>query len=117
MGAWDMKIFAEDVNVEFLDELSGLDNEDIVEAIEDACKLVLGGTNVSADDERNGLCAATIAAIWAGAPYSAGDVVDEYPFIRELSGYGGEELNAAAAEVLEQSDVEDDLDVYLEALN
>lgn len=117
MGAWDMKIFAEDVNVDFLDELSALDDEDIVEAIEDACKLVLSQTNVSNDDELNGLCAATIAAIWAGAPYSAGDVVTEYPFIRDLSGYGGDELYAVASEVLERAEVDDDLDVYLEALN
>ncbi|MDO5077245.1 DUF4259 domain-containing protein [Corynebacterium sp.] len=117
MGTWDMKIFAEDINVEFLDELSGLDNEDIVEAIEDACKLVVGSSQVSEDEMQNGFCAATIAAIWAGAPYSAGDVVDEYPFIRELAGSGSEELNVSAAEVLERVEADEDLDVYLEALN
>ena len=117
MGTWDMKIFAKDTNVDFLNELSGLEDEDIIEAIEDACKLVLSETKVSVDEQQNGFCAATIAAIWAGAPYSAGDVVDEYPFIRELAGSGSEELNAAASEVLEKIEVDEDLDVYLEALN
>ena len=41
MGAWDDAIFSEEVNVDFLDELANLDEEDIVEAVEDACTVAV----------------------------------------------------------------------------
>lgn len=116
MGAWDIAIFAEEVNVDFLDELSALEDEEIVEAVKDACLLAAQPTGVSEDEELNGLAAATIAAIWAGAPFSAGDVADAYPFLRELIGQGTGKLHEIATELLENADTEEDLEVYLEAL-
>ena len=89
MGAWDDAIFSEEVNVDFLDELANLDEA---------------------------LCAATIAAIWAGAPFSAGEVADTYTFIREMRGSGSDQLREVALDVLENADVDEDLDVYIEAL-
>ena len=41
MSTWDVAIFNEDDNVDFLDELTDLDDDDIVEAVRDACLLVL----------------------------------------------------------------------------
>ena len=117
MSSWDESIFTEDVNVEFLDELSTLDGEEIIEAVDDACTLALRQPEVSDVELHNGLAAATIAAIWAGAPYSAGAVVEDYPFIREFSGAGSEELRETAAELLETSVEDADIDVFLEALN
>lgn len=117
MSAWDMRILAEDVNVDFLDELADLDDGDIVEAVHDACVLAASDGRVTDDERLNGQAAATIAAIWAGAPYSNGDVVENYPFIRNLIGSGDEALNEAATTVLEHADTDDDLDVYLEALS
>lgn len=116
MGAWDDAILIEEVNVDFLDELAELDNEEILEALEDACLLVVNQANPTEDEHLNAQVAATIAAILAGAPYSAGQVVENYPFIRELIGEGSDSLNATAARVLEEADVDFDLEAYLEAL-
>ncbi|QGU03917.1 DUF4259 domain-containing protein [Corynebacterium comes] len=117
MTTWDVSIFGEDDNIDFLDELNDLDHDDIIEAVRDACLLVLKQPKVSETERLNGLAAATIAAIWAGAPFSAGDVADSYPFIRELIGSGDEVLNEAATEVLESVQEDDDVDAFTEALS
>lgn len=117
MGAWDDSILTEEVNVDFLDEIAELDNDEILEALEDACLLVINQEKATEDEHLNGQVAATIAAIINGAPYSAGQVMESYPFIRELMGEGSETLKAAAARVLEEADVEYDLEAYLEALS
>ena len=44
MSTWDIEIFSREANTDFLDELATLDDEDIVEAVEDSCKLVLSST-------------------------------------------------------------------------
>lgn len=116
MSTWDDIIFNDEVNSEFLEELADLDDADILEALEDACLLIINQDNPTSEEELNGRAAATIAAILAGAPYSAGQIVEEYPFIRNLAGEGSESLNAAALKVLEAVDSEYDLDPYLEAL-
>ncbi|HZK32067.1 MAG TPA: hypothetical protein VFC72_04055 [Corynebacterium sp.] len=117
MSAWDLEIFAEEVNEEFLDELAELDNEEVVVAIHDACLLALRqAENISEDERRNGLAAATVAAIWAGAPFSAGEVAENYPFIRELIGSGTDSLNEAAGELLETEETDADIDQFIEAL-
>lgn len=116
MGAWDVAIFEEEVNVDFLEELSELDDDAIVQAVEDAVLLANKQDNVAEDERRNGLAAATIAAIWAGAPFSAGEVADTHPFLRRLIGAGSEKLTEAASELLESAETEEDLDAYLEAL-
>lgn len=108
---------SEDVNVDFLDELANLDDEDIVEAVSDACALATSGDAISADEERNAQAAATIAAIWAGAPFSAGEVVSSYPFIRGLAGSGDEALNEHALEILEAVEEDYDLEAFIEALS
>lgn len=117
MGAWDIAIFADENNADFLDEIAGLDGEDIVEAIEDAVALVASEKAVNEEETANGLLAATIAAIWAGAPFSAGEIAENYPFVREFAGSGDELLRERAALVLEEADTDEDLEVYLEALN
>lgn len=117
MGAWDITIFSDEANVDFLEEIEGLEPEDIVEAIEDAVALVASQKAVNEEETSNGLLAATIAAIWAGAPFSAGEIAENYPFVRELAGSGSELLREQAAAILEEVDTEEDLEVYLEALN
>lgn len=116
MSTWDAEIFTEDVNEEFLDELNDLDAGETVEAIRDACLFALRQENVSVDERLNGLAAATVAAIWAGAPFSTGEVADAHPFIRQLIGQGPEDLNEAAAELLETVETDADLEPFLEAL-
>ena len=120
MGAWDDIIFRQEFTVDFLDEIDSLDPDDQVEAILDACTLAKGQASADFNEDEDyvrGLCAATIAAIWAGAPYSAGDVVEEYPFIRQLIGHGDEALNEAALELLENVDMDVDIEAYIEALS
>lgn len=117
MSSWDEEILSDEENIEFLDELLHLDDEDIVEAIEDACALGVGAGKISAQEERNALAAATIAAIWAGAPFSAGEIVASYPFIRQLAGSGTENLNEAALELLEGVEEDYDLEPFIEAVS
>ncbi|KQB84139.1 DUF4259 domain-containing protein [Corynebacterium oculi] len=117
MGAWDIAIFAREENEDFLEELGSLEDREVVEAIRDACVLAQKQGTVSEEERLNGLAAATVAAIWAGAPFSAGDVADAHPFLRDLIGSGDEELREAAADLLENAEVEEDLEVYVEALS
>ena len=117
MSSWDEEILSDEENIEFLDELSNLDDEDIVEAIEDVCALGVGAGKISAQEKRNALAAATIAAVWAGAPFSAGEIVASYPFIRQLAGSGTESLNEAALELLEGVEEDYDLEPFIEAVS
>lgn len=117
MSAWDLAIFAEDTNEEFLDELLDLDDDVIVESVRDACLLAVNQPEVSEVERANGLAAATIAAIWAGAPFAAGDTAETYPYIRELTGSGDAVLSEAALELLEGEDTEHDIDQFIEALS
>ncbi|WP_018296137.1 DUF4259 domain-containing protein [Corynebacterium lubricantis] len=117
MSTWDSEIFAEETNVDFLDELVDLDDDDIVESITDACLLVANQEKSTDDELLNGQAAATIAAIWAGAPFAAGDVAQQYPFIRGLMGEVDEKLAEAAVSVLEHADTEFDIDQFIEALS
>ncbi|WP_165165460.1 DUF4259 domain-containing protein [Corynebacterium qintianiae] len=117
MSAWDKDILSDDVNIEFLDELADLDPDDIVEAVRDAVLLAANPESAKADEISNGRAAATIAAIWAGAPFSAGDVADAYPFIRSIDADIDETLAEAAISVLENVDTEEDIDQYIEALS
>ncbi|MCQ9352125.1 DUF4259 domain-containing protein [Corynebacterium sp. 153RC1] len=116
MSGWDTEIFTEEANTDFLEELLSLEAEDIVESVRDACLLAQDPT-AGETDKLNALAAATIAAIWSGAPYTSGEIVDEYPFIRELSGQADETLRELASGVLEQAETEEDLDPFLEALS
>ena len=74
VSTWDMAIFNEDANVDFLDDLADLDFDEAVEAVRDACLLAGDKGNATEEEILNGQAAATIAAIWAGAPFSAGEV-------------------------------------------
>ncbi|MCZ9309233.1 DUF4259 domain-containing protein [Corynebacterium uberis] len=123
MASWDAVVFDTEAATDFLDELSDRDADEVRDSIVDACTIA-ASESASADDVAVGQAAATIAAIWAGAPFSAGEVADAYPFIRELIGTTSEELTDAAATVLEAAAEEDagdtapdDLDVFLEALS
>ncbi|MFH0412130.1 DUF4259 domain-containing protein [Corynebacterium sp. L4756] len=116
MSTWDEHIFTEDVNVEFLEDLNNLEEDDIIEAVRDAVVLATDDSSASEDEELNALAAATIAAIWAGAPFTAGEVVSNYPYIRDLVGYSSEALNEKATELLEGVEEEYDLEAFLEAL-
>lgn len=116
MSAWDVAIFAEDDNVEFLDELVELESSEVVEAARDACLLALNQDTVSEEERLNGLAAATLAAIWAGAPFSSGEVADAYPFIRELIGTTDEGLQVAATQMLETVEEDEDVEAFIEAL-
>ncbi|MEJ4099675.1 DUF4259 domain-containing protein [Corynebacterium mastitidis] len=117
MGAWDIAIFAEEANEDFLDELNDLDGHEVVAAIRDACALASANADATEEERLNGLAAATVAAIWAGAPFSAAEAADAHPFLRDLIGSGDEELREAASALLEEADTQEDLEVYLEALS
>ncbi|MCT1426931.1 DUF4259 domain-containing protein [Corynebacterium tuberculostearicum] len=117
MSTWDEDIFTTDHNVDFLEEMANLDEEGVIRAVEDACEVAHSKPKLSGEEEQNAQAAATIAAIWAGAPFSAGDVVEDYPYIRELVGSGSETLTENALEVLENVEEEYDLEAFIEALS
>lgn len=100
MSTWDSVIFNEDVVLELFEEVEALEGDERADVLLDACKLAVGGAEE--DEVRAGLGAATVAAIWCGAPYSAGDIVTDNPFIREGIGDCPEELREAAAEVFDE---------------
>ncbi|MCT1685021.1 DUF4259 domain-containing protein [Corynebacterium appendicis] len=117
MSTWDMAIFNEDANVDFLDDLADLDFDETVQAVRDACLLAGDKDNATEEDILNGQAAATIAAIWAGAPFSAGDIADTYPFLRASSVELDEKLIDVAVAILEDVDSEQDVDQFIEALS
>ncbi|WP_087116074.1 DUF4259 domain-containing protein [Corynebacterium urinipleomorphum] len=117
MSTWDLAIFNEDANVDFLDDLADMDHEETVEAVRDACLLALDKDNATDEELLNGQAAATIAAIWAGAPYSAGEIADTHSFIRASSVELDEKLVDAAVAILEDIDSEQDVDQFIEALS
>lgn len=117
MSTWDRHVFSQDVNVEFLDDLAQLDSDEVAGAVRDAVLLAARQQSPSNDERANGQAAATIAAIWSGAPFSAGDVADAYPFIRSADVEVDEDLAEAAASVLEAADTEEDVDQFIEALS
>lgn len=117
MSTWDMTIFNEDANVDFLDDIADLDHEDMVEAVRDACLLAMDKDNATEEELLNGQAAATIAAIWAGAPFSAGETADTYPFLRTAAADVDEKLVEAAVVILEDVDSEQDVDQFIEALS
>ncbi|PFG27097.1 Uncharacterised protein [Corynebacterium renale] len=117
MASWDVEVFTDELNVEFLEQLVDLDEDDILEAIEAACRLAAPDNDPNEEELANGNAAATIAAIWAGAPFSAGEAAEEYPFIREMIGTGSEALHEAALEILEDVDEQYDVEVFIEALS
>lgn len=120
MTTWDREIFSEDANADFLEELSQLEPEEILQAVHDAV-LLANGDGASEDETLNGRAAATIAAIWSGAPFSAGEIAEAYPFIRSNPGEISEQLAETAAAVLEKAGDEGesdaDIDQFVEALS
>ena len=90
---------------------------DRVEAVRDACLLAMDKDNATEEELLNGQAAATIAAIWAGAPFSAGETADTYPFLRTAAADVDEKLVEAAVAILEDVDSEQDVDQFIEALS
>lgn len=117
MSTWDQEIFTVEVNADFLDELAELESDEVMDAVRDAVLLGANQGAASEDEELNGQAAATIAAIWAGAPFSAGEVVERYPFIRMRPDELDEKLTETAAEILEAADTELDREQFIEALS
>ncbi|QYH20149.1 DUF4259 domain-containing protein [Corynebacterium aquatimens] len=119
MSTWETEIFSAEENADFLDDLAELEPEEILEAVRDAVLLASDGASPSEEERLNGLAAATIAAIWSGAPFSAGEIAETYPFIRSNPGDISEKLAEAAVSVLENADANGDTDVdqFIEALS
>lgn len=117
MNTWDKEIFTVDTNADFLDELAELDFDEVFDTVRDAVLLAARQESPTEYELLNGQAGATITAIWAGAPFSAGDIAETYPFIRRHPEEIDEQLMDAAAAVLEDADTEADLEQFLEALS
>ncbi|WP_297453082.1 DUF4259 domain-containing protein [uncultured Corynebacterium sp.] len=95
MSVWDTEIFGNDSVIELFDEVQDLDSLDRVGALIDAGRIGLDSEN--SDETACALAAAVIIAIWNGAPFSGGDIVEDYGFIREgISETHGREEDALA---------------------
>ena len=70
MSSWDQKIFSNDDNIDFLDEIADLDEEDILEAVRDAVLLAADQDSASDEERTNGLAAATITGSVSAAGVS-----------------------------------------------
>ena len=123
MSSWDETVFSDETNTDFLDDCVDLEELDLMEMLEDACSSALNLARPGETDYVNGLCAASVAAIWCGAPFSASDVVSDYPFIRRYIGDCPESLQEAALQVLDRelddsgADAPEGLETYVEALS
>jgi hypothetical protein len=123
MSTWDNSVFAEEAATDFLDECDELDRSDFVAALVDACTVALNHAARGSSDFRTGLCAATVAAIWAGAPFTAADAVDDHPQIRSGIGECPEELQEVALQLLDRElettgeDAPEGLETFVEALS
>ena len=128
MSSWDTDVFTDEANVEFLDECDDLEGALLVQALVDATTIALNaerpGDREDADsDFANGLCAATIAAIWAGAPFASATTADDHPYIREGIGQCPDSLQEVALQLLDREledgpeDAPDGLETFVEALS
>ncbi|KGM18496.1 MULTISPECIES: DUF4259 domain-containing protein [Corynebacterium] len=123
MSSWDEYIFAEQDNIDFLDELADLDEQDLYEALEDAVNLGLRTESPDDVEYLNGLCAASVAAIWSGAPFSSGVVAEDYSFIRSHIGSCETSLQELSAQLLDKEleragdEAYEGLETYAEALS
>ncbi|WP_459611007.1 DUF4259 domain-containing protein [Corynebacterium urogenitale] len=102
MSNWDEYVFHDDDNIEFLDELIDLEPTDLFEALEDAVTLALRHSEPGDVEYLNGLCAASVAAIWCGAPFSSASVADEHPFVREYIGQCSDKLQEQSSLLLDK---------------
>lgn len=122
MSVWDEVVFHDESNIEFLDELVDLDQEEISTALEDSVILALRHAEPGDVEFTNGLCAASVAAIWCGAPFSSAVIADEYPFVREFIGQCPDTLQEQASLLLDQEldsrgdDAPEGLETFSEAL-
>lgn len=95
MSIWETEVFGSDSVIELFDEVQDLDSQDRVGALIDAGRI--GVDSESSDEKACALAAAVIIAIWNGAPFSGGDIVEDYSFIREgISEAHGSEEDALA---------------------
>ena len=117
MSSWDEEIFSTDVNVDFLDELANLDEEGVIRAVQDACEVARSKNDLTEEEQLNAHAAATIAAIWAGAPFSASETVEDYPYIRDLVGTVDDTLTENALEILDTVEGDYDVEPFIEALS
>ncbi|WP_312097023.1 DUF4259 domain-containing protein [Corynebacterium dentalis] len=122
MSVWDEVIFQDEDNIEFLDELVDMDQQDIEEALEDAVTLALRHASPGEVEYSNGLCAASVAAIWCGAPFSSATIADEHPFVRQYIGQCSDSLQERANTLLDRElelrgeDAPEGLETFSEAL-
>ncbi|ERS61448.1 hypothetical protein HMPREF1261_01127 [Corynebacterium sp. KPL1818] len=126
MSSWDEEIFSTDLNVDFLDELANLDEEGVIRAVQDACEVARSKDDITEEEQLNAHAAATIAAIWAGAPFSASETVEDYPYIRDLVGTPyirdlvgtvDDTLTENALEILDTVEEDYDVEPFIEALS
>lgn len=122
MSTWDEHIFHDEDNIEFLDDLAELDPEDLFEALEDAVTLAIRHSAPGEVEYANGLCAASVAAIWCGAPFSSATVADEHPFVRAYIGQCSDSLQEQAGALLDKEmeragdDAPEGLETFAEAV-
>lgn len=93
MSVWDTEIFRNDSVIELFDEVQDLDPQDRISALIDAGRIGLDTEN--GDETLCAIAAAIIIAIWNGAPFGGGEIVEDYSFIREgISDNNGDEEEA-----------------------
>lgn len=122
MSNWDEYIFHHEDSLEFLDELIDLEQDELVQALDDAVTLASNHAHPGDTEYTVGLCAASIAAIWCGATFSSSTVADEHPFVREFIGQCPDGLQERAGLLIDaamqswEDEVPEGLETFAEAL-
>lgn len=123
MSTWDTHIFSDEASVELLRDVDDLEAEELMEALQDAVTIASDQATPGQSDYTQGLCAASIAAVWCGAPFAASNLASEHAFVRAYIGRCPEELQEAAFELLDAElarlgeDSPEGLDTYAEAVS
>jgi hypothetical protein len=93
MSVWDTEIFHNDAVIELFDEVQDLDPQERTGALIDAGRI--GFDTDDSDETTCAIAAAIIIAIWNGAPFGGGEILEDYSFIREgIADNSGDEEEA-----------------------
>ena len=123
MSSWDRRISEDEAVEEFFEELDDLEDDELFELVESTVKIALLQADPGDMDYSMGLGAASLVAIWHGAPYALGDLTDRFSFIRGYIGQSDNSLTDSALELLDQEmerlddQAPEGLETYVEALS
>lgn len=123
MSTWDHIILEAEPVEEFFEDLEDLDDSELFAVLESSITEALTHAEPGEADYTAGLGAATLVAIWNGAPYTAAEVADRFHFLRAHIGHSIESLTDAALNLLDKEmerlgeEAPEGIETFVEALS